>query len=295
MVPVKFNDYYTINGTGPTFNIKMKPCTRVPKTFHDELLWNAEYIYNHKDGDIYLFYSGGIDSEYVLEIFLSLGMKIIPVIVRYENDVNLHDIKYAYEYCESRKLKPIIVDINFEQLVKSGRYLELAESVNCVAWQFPSLMEATLKFDGTILLGSEEPHFSKNKQTQLWYFNEMERITGLWHRWFKKHNISGTPCMLSYTPETIFGFMNDPLVIDLVNNAILGKEGTNSSKNKIYNRVFNSIMPRIKYTGFEQIKELPIFHHPDVQKVISDPYDSTLIGNGLYQAEYYKLRDMLTV
>lgn len=293
MLTTKLNDFYTILGTGSTFSLDIKGCTRQPKTFHEELLWNAEYLYNNKVGKINICYSGGIDSEYILELFLSMGMEVNVVVLKYENDLNYHDIKYALDYCEHKKIKPIIIDVNFENFVKSGKIVDVASTVNCVVWQYPIMMDAFSKLDGTVLLGSDEPHFHKNKETNDWHFDEMERIMAVWDRWYKFNNIPGTPCLLSYSPETILAYMNDPLVIDLFDNKVPGKEGTNSSKNIIYNRIFNSIHPRTKYTGFEKIAELPIFEHPNILKVKTKVSDFHLPGNGVYVIEHSELRNIL--
>ena len=293
MVPTKFNNFYNITGTGDTFDISIKPALRLHKSFHEELCLNAEYITANKDGKLYLFYSGGIDSEYVLEIFLSMKIDIIPVIVKLEPNLNTHDIKLAIDFCQSRNIKYLLIDINFEEFVNSGKFLSHAESVNCVVYQYPALMEAALKLDGTILFGSDEPHFFKNLETDLWYFDEMERIVAVWDRWYKKNNISGTPCFLSYSSETLLGYMDDPRFIDLSNNRCKGKEGTNSSKDIIYNRKLN--MPaRTKFTGYEIIKDLPIFQHPDIQKIKSDPFKNyDMPGNGYYKILHSDLYNLL--
>jgi hypothetical protein len=283
VVPTKFNNFYNITGTGHSFDIAMKSSLRPHKSFHDELCLNAEYITANKDGNLYLFYSGGIDSEYILEIFLALKINITPVIVKLEPNLNTHDIDTAIEFCKSRNIKYLIIDINFEDFVNSGKFLGHAESVNCVVYQYPVLMEAALKLDGTILFGSDEPHFFKDLKTGLWYFDEAERIMAVWDRWYKKYNISGSPCFLSYSPETLLGYMDDPRFIDLSNNRCPGIVGTNSSKEIIYNRKVN--MPlRKKLTGYEIIESLSIFQHPDIQKVKSDPFKNfDESGNGYYK------------
>ena len=300
MVPTKFNSFYNITGTGDTFDIVMRPSIRPHKSFHDELCLNAEYIHANRDGRLYLFYSGGIDSEYVLEVFLSKKINITPVIVKLEPNLNSYDIDLAIEFCKSRNIEYILIDINFEEFVKSGKFLSHAESVNCVVYQYPVLMEAALKLDGTILFGSDEPHFYKDLETGLWYFDEMERIMAVWDRWYKKYNVSGTPCFLSYSPETLLGYMDDPRFIDLSNNRCPGLEGTNSSKKIIYNRKLK--MPeRKKFTGYEIIETLPIFQHPDIQKIKSDPLKNhNMPGNGYYKilhSDLYNLlnREQLTI
>ena len=292
MIQTKYNNFYEFIGTGNTFDIIIDKPTRAPLTYHEEICWNAKYIEANKSGKIHILYSGGIDSEYVLRIFLSLGIEVVPVIIDLKPNLNKEDVQEAILFCAVYDLKPIVIDIDFQKFVTSGKFLQHAESAQCIVYQYPTLMEAVLKLDGTILFGSHEPHFYKDMDTGLWYFNELERIMS-WDKWFKVNNICGTPSILNYTPETLLAFMNDKRVVDLVNNKIPGKEGTNSSKNEIYNRVFTDIHQRKKLTGYERIEKMPFFQHPDIQQVKSNPFDNHLDNNGRFIVAHSDLKSHL--
>ena len=293
MIQTKYNNFYEFIGTGNTFNIKFGKSTRAPLTYHEEICWNAKYIEANKSGKIHILYSGGIDSEYVLRIFLSLGIEFVPVIINLKPNLNRYDFLAALSFCDVYNLKPIIIDIDFEQYVTSGKFLERAKSSQCIVYQLTATMEATLKLDGTVLLGELEPHFYKDLNNGMWYFDERERVLLLWDRWFKTNNICGTPSILNYTPETLLAFMNDKLIVDLINNRISGKKGSNSSKLELYNRVFKDIPARKKLTGYETIEKMPLFQHPDIQQVKSNPFDNNLDGNGYFKIKYDDLKSHL--
>jgi hypothetical protein len=126
-ISLRFNDYFAGQGTGDSWSISLKACQRPVKTFHEELLANAEIIRSLSDRPIYLMYSGGLDSEYILDIFLSLKIPITPVIVKLSN-YNTYDVEFANKYCQSKSINPIIIDIDFDHFVTSGKFLEIANS-----------------------------------------------------------------------------------------------------------------------------------------------------------------------
>jgi hypothetical protein len=287
-IPLRFNDYFVGQGTGDSWSISLKPCQRTPKTFHEELLTNAEIIRSLSSRPIYLMYSGGLDSEYVLDIFLSLKIPITPVIIKLSN-YNTYDVDFAVKYCEGKSITPVIIDIDFDHFVTSGKFLEIATSVDCIAYQYPSTFYAAGKLDGIILKGSDEPHFAKIDND--WMFDEMERIYTV-ARWYEKYNIEGTPAFLNWSAETLLAFMNDPAVTALFKGKWPSRTGTNFLKPTIWSRV-NQLTPRDKKDGFELIRQSPIFQHPDIQLILSDPMDPSVKRNGYWTIEQSNLRKLL--
>ena len=53
---------------------------------------------------------------------------------------------------------------------------------------------------------------------------------------------------------------------DLANHKFPGKLGNNSTKGLVYNSVSGfSMMPRQKYTGYENVENSEIFNHPNLK------------------------------
>lgn len=289
-IPLRLNDYFVTSGTRSTWKIDINPCTRMPMSYHNELLHNARIIRDSTQEKIYLMYSGGIDSEYILEIFLSLGIKIIPVIVKLEPNYNDYDFNMAVEYCTSKGLTPVVIDINFDQFVKSGKFKEIVDLLECPIYQYPALFDSATRLDGVVLMGSDEPHF-KRKVDNIWIYDEMERIYTV-SRWYELTGIEGTPAFLNWSAETLLAFQNERLVMDLFKNRWPGRMGTNFLKEKIYNNVIN-IKKREKQDGYELIRQSDIFQHHDVQSVVSDPADTTFKRNGYWSIDQRDLRNIL--
>jgi hypothetical protein len=234
-------------------------------------------------------YSGGIDSEYILEIFLSLGINVTPVIVKLNPNYNNYDYDIAVEYCQGKNIKPVIIDIDFDHFVNSGRFKEIADRLECPVYQYPALFDAAEKLGGVVLMGSDEPHFARRDNN--WIYDEMERIYTV-SRWYESTGIEGTPAFLNWSAETLLAFQNEELVVDLFRNRWPGRMGTNFLKERIYSKAFN-IKRREKQDGYELIRQSKIFQHPDIQSVVSDPMDGSFKRNGYWSVDQKDLKNLL--
>lgn len=267
------NDYLRGSGHGDSWSVEIDPPRRPVKSYYEETIIAAEMIWAQKQGQLNLLYSGGLDSEYVLSVFLRLGMKIQPVIMNLRSHsgevYNLHESKYAFRFCDQHNINPTIIDLNFDNFVESGQLLSIAESVQCAAYQLPASMWLASQVDGTVITGNDPPHLKLNTDDNLWYLDEEEIIHSQFN-YFKQYNVYGTPFFLSYTPEMMLSFLLDPSMESLANHQFPGKLGTNSTKVHVFNNGtgFN-LEQRIKQHGYEQVAKSPIFKHPDIQTVIS--------------------------
>lgn len=266
-------NYLRGSGHGPTWNVEIDPPSRPVKSYYEETVIAANMIWDQKQGKIHLLYSGGLDSEYVLGVFLNLGMEIQPVIMKLRSDTgeiyNIHELNYAFEYCNQKNLSPTIIDLNFDEFVRSGKFLEISESVECAAYQLPASMWLASQIDGTVITGNDPPHMKLNTTDNLWYLDEEEYNHTLLTYW-KKYGVYGTPYFTSYTPEMMLSFLLDPTMEALANHAYPGKLGTNSTKVNVFNRYSNlNLVQRVKQHGYEKVETCPIFEHTAIQTVIS--------------------------
>lgn len=284
------NNYLRSYGSGNSFRVEIdRPKNNVTTNYHKLCCSLAEEINDTRRGKLFLMYSGGVDSEYILSIFLSLGIDITPVIVRLKPNYNEHDIKYAFDFCESKKLKPLIIDVDFDHFVKSGRIVEIALEYQIGAYQFPSTFESLLQLDGTVVMGNHgPPHLSLDSNTGTWHVDEIEPYYAVL-KYFEKNKIFGFPFFLVYTPEQYFSFLEHPIMKKLAENNFTGKLGNNSTKKFVYNSISNfNLKIREKYTGYENIENSEIFNHPNLKcfkefkkqwwGIWSEPYD-TFIKN----------------
>lgn len=259
------NNYIQTKGNGPTWNVEITNPSRPVKSYFEETSTVAEMIWAQKQGNLFLCYSGGLDSEYVLAVFRTLGMPIRPVIMR--TQYNHHETQYAFKYCEENSIIPVVIDLDYDKFIESGEFLKIATEYKIAAYQMPSNMWLTTQIDGTVITGDSDPHLFLNEGK--WFVDEIEPVYTQFE-FFRKNNIYGTPFFLSYTPEQYFAFLTDPTMQQLANNQIPGKTGSYSSKVHVYNNQNHfKLEQRVKKHGYEIVEQSPIFNHPDIQLVNS--------------------------
>jgi len=280
------DNYLRTSGSGTTFYAEIDPPTDKNANFHTTCIDVAEQVYQSRQGKLYLMYSGGVDSEYILNLFLSLGIDIIPVIIRLTPFYNDHDVKYAFDFCESKNLKPIVVDLNFDDFVKSGRIVDIATEFKIGAYQLPSTFSCLDQLDGTVVMGSHgPPHMTLDQKTNTWMIDEIEPLHTVL-QYFEKNKIVGCPYFLVHTPEQYFSFLQHPIMQDLANHKFAGKLGNNSTKGLVYNDVSGfDLVVRQKYTGYENIENSEIFNHPNLK--IFEEFKNQWWGT--YQESYHNL------
>jgi hypothetical protein len=248
-------------GTGKTFKVDIPSYNGTLRDYHTICKELAEQAWKP---NLHLMYSGGVDSEYILNLFLSLGMNIIPVIVRLDLDYNYHDISHATSFCESKGLRPVIIDIDFDDFVTSGKIIDVAESCQCGAYQLPATFHAVNQLDGPVIMGSHGPVHLSNVDEQ-WHIDELEVFHSV-RKYFEVNKIEGNPFFLAQTAEQFHSFLQHPISRALVNNEYPGKLGNNSTKGSVYNDISGFEMRhRNKYTGYEVVDRSEIVQHENIQ------------------------------
>lgn len=95
------------------FKIISNPYYFKDLNFDEAADYTCEEIYK-KYKNLYLAFSGGADSEFVLRCFHRNSIPIKPVIVRCGNP---WEIRHAFKTCDSLNLDPIIIEISEDNLV----------------------------------------------------------------------------------------------------------------------------------------------------------------------------------
>lgn len=287
------DNYLRVYGSGADFRYEVDPPKDRNIGFHDACKSVAQEVYTNKQGKLYLMYSGGVDSEYILSLFLSLGMDITPVIVRLNPNYNLHDIQYAIDFCESKKLKPIIYDIDFDDFVKTGKILDVAKACQCGAYQLPSTFHAVSQLDGTIVMGSHGPtHITKFETPGgVWVVDELERLHSVLNH-FEVNKINGCPFFLAHTAEQYYSFLIHPTNKSLAEDKYMGRMSNNFIKGEMFNQLSGFNMPkRPKFTGYENIEKSEIFQHENIQwfETVGKKW------HGSYSVNYFELVNQLNL
>jgi len=277
-------NYIRASGNNKYFKIEIDPITYKSTDYYKESVIAAQMVEANKSGQLHLMYSGGVDSEYALSVFLNQKIDIIPVIVRLSSSYNKHDIDYALSFCEQKNIQPLIIDIDYDNFVTSGKMIDLAIEMKSSLPHYTTTAYAASQLDGTVICGDGEPHLAKNNDSS-WDICIYEFEYSLTN-FFQSRKINGVVHFNRYTPQMFRSYLTDARMQDLAKNAVVGKLGSHSSKWIIYNRNGGlDLKERPKFHGFERIEKSPIKQHESFSELekIGKQWD------GVWRCEYHAL------
>jgi len=229
------------------------------KTFRQECIEVAKELYDKHGNKLDILLSGGIDSEIVLLSFLAAGITPRVTIIRYERNLNMHDINYAFRLCARYGIVPEVFDFNAELFFKND-CVEIAFRTKCNSPQLNLLAYCMGKINGIPVLGMGENHLSRryesdNKYSLQVFDVEQEKETRLL-TYFQDNNKEVIPAFFQYTPELMVSFLQKESLYRWVETAKKQRYlNINKIKWQIASEDFD-LEPRPKLTGFELYSEL---------------------------------------
>ncbi|MDP2376937.1 hypothetical protein [Reyranella sp.] len=264
----------------------------VPQDWRAECIKTARLIRDNADGDLCVLFSGGLDSEVVVQSFLFAGIPIKVGITRFANQLNRHDMVYAVKFCEMHGIPYRCLDIDIEKFFESGDAWRYAERTKCVQPQLLHTMWAMDRVDGYPILGSGECYLVRRDPAEgtgpdgqpIWDMYEKERIAS-WFRHLMLADREGCAGFFQYNPENMLSFLKDPLMVELCSNRRRGHATTMKLKEEIYRNHF-LLERRKKYHGFENVMHLDDRLRPELERAFGD-------HNGIVRTSYPDLLEML--
>lgn len=193
----------------------------------------------------------------------------IPVqiaILELENGLNMHDVSYAYKFCEKHALNPTIFKLNVFDFWRSQEFYQLVDPIHCLSpivacqlWLADQVAGIPIIAQGEVHLKKEvPPDYEPGKSPYVpspWFLLESERLCSMYLH-FMNRKKPAIPGFFQYLPEQIYSQLKyNPVIQKLVNNEVMGKLGTRSSKYEIVSLEYPEIERRPKLTGFEGIQE----------------------------------------
>jgi hypothetical protein len=264
------NNYLQTSGSGHSWHVKIDPPTRRVKSYYEETVETIEYVYANRTGKFTVFFSGGLDSQYVCEVLLKLGIDFDVVIIELQSSsgtiYNHHDIRWAYDFCHAKNLNPKTYDLDFDRFIKSDSIIDFAMSIRSGCSPLLPTLHVMNQIDGFILIGLDPPLLRYEQDKNCWFFEELELIHMI-IRFFKKYNVQGCPYVLEYSAEMLLAFLLDPTTVKLGTNQLDSNLGPHEVKSHVFNNGSGLNMPvydnkvRVKYHGHEKLPET-IKQHP---------------------------------
>lgn len=249
------------------FQVQFGPTKNIHLNWPESNRQAAVEIYERLPHPISVLFSGGMDSEICVRSFLDIGLDINIYCLRMHNNLNQHDIDFVQKFSKSNGIKVELIDLNIEDFWQSPTFYNIVDPIQCVSPILACHLWLCDQVDGTPVIAQGEPHLKKVIPIDYvpgqspyinspWYLVESERLCSLYLHFILK-NKPAAPGFFQYLPEQFLSYLTKNSILkNLIENQIIGKLGTRSSKNKIINQFYPEIEPRPKYTGFENIEEL---------------------------------------
>lgn len=260
----QFRPFTARKSSSDLWTVRYGRSARMPMNFRAECCETARTISRSTNDPIVVLFSGGADSEVALRSFAESGIEVSVAILRFAEDLNVHDYAWAVIVCESLGVPYRFYDLDLRKFWKSTEAMEYAQATQCVSPQLISTMWLVDQIKGYPVLGSGEHYIAKRPPANPsqardeyprthWDLIEKEKIAA-WYRHFLVRNREGCPGFFQFTPEIMLSWLVDPIGLDLWNDRIPGKLDSTSSKLRVYKQHF-AIQNRPKYSGFEKLTE----------------------------------------
>jgi len=269
-----------------------------PKSLAQECRVAAKLIANNSLGLLpNIGFSGGVDSEVVVRIFMEEQIPFKITILKFANDLNLHDISFAIAYCERQGLEYELVYLDIEAFLDSNELLAIADRTKCISPQICTLIWLLEYMDelpvfgfggfgmAKTIPGDYIPGVSEYPSTE-WTVIENERQLAPYRHCIQTGK-AAIPGFYRYTPALFRATLDNQMIRDLVANKIPGKLCTTTSKCKILQNWFPDIQMRPKFNGFERVSE----QEQRVRKGFIDRLPG--YNRESQKIEYYKLMNHL--
>jgi len=104
--------------------IKMTSLKRVPLRPIEEAIIAAKQIAEQFGRQPWVCLSGGLDSEATALAFLQAGVNFKAVSMRFENDLNRHELKFAVDFCKKNNVAHELIDIPIIDFFESKKFTE---------------------------------------------------------------------------------------------------------------------------------------------------------------------------
>lgn len=215
---------------------------------------------------IALCISGGVDSQCMLQSFIEAKIDVDVYVLRFNNNLNVHDFNHAKLYCDKNNINLNVIEIDVLRFLSISNY-EYAEKYKSISPHFNvhyklfNILQEK-NYDG-VVAGGNTPLFTTHENT--WGTNYSRSIVN----YMRYSDISGFKCQgnfLSFYPKLTWAVsLLTPPVYDYINlkgDISIKKQRQYwedlryLQKTRGYKRAGYDIIPQEqKYTGFELVKK----------------------------------------
>jgi hypothetical protein len=116
---------------------------------------------------IFIAFSGGLDSEFILQTFISAGLDIIPIIV--DSPFNQPEVAYAYKLCAENNITPVVISYtSVQQFVLAVYNIAKTHNLNSLIGCVTMLAaDYATAHSGNLLTGHGDPFIMNTTYTDI--------------------------------------------------------------------------------------------------------------------------------
>jgi hypothetical protein len=240
-----------------------------PVSYYSALKQNAQIMRDSFSEPFDVLLSGGIDSEVVVRTFKELGITHNTFIFRYEDNLNIRDINSSIQICEALNIPYKIIDFNLSKFYKNDA-ISIFEKTLVPNVASLSRIKWLEYLDNIPVFGEGEPYWKRNlggdysvKSSWSFHLTEREMFISLNSHYINRPIIGE---WYQYTPYIMMSFFQETLIKDLLEDKLIGKQSSLSSRLPLHRQFWPDIVEKSKLTGYEGPTGKPLENPPEFFK-----------------------------
>jgi hypothetical protein len=234
-------------------------------SYLDALKENARVMRDSFSEPFDVLLSGGIDSEVMVRTFKDLGITHNTFIFKYEDDLNIRDINSSIQICQSLNIPYKIIDFNLSKFYEQDAN-DIFEKTLVPNVASLSRIKWLEYLDNIPIFGEGEPYWKRDlggdytkKSPWSLHLSEREMFISLNAHYINRPIIGE---WYQYTPHIMASYYQEPLIQSLLDDKLIGKESTLSSRLPLHRQYWVDIVEKSKLTGYEGPTGKPLENPP---------------------------------
>lgn len=217
----------------------------------------AQQVRASTDKEIVVLYSGGMDSEWIIESFAIAKIPVTPLVVVYADGLNKHDVDWAQRYMQRRGITNAIYEhLDLRDWYQSQAQKDIAWLTQTPELAYTTQFQAIQKLNNGsrfFITGYDEPGMAADdsgpeRQWNLFYNERHYSVVKL----FAQLDVPGVPNWGRYSDELFASYICQPqwqmLGANMYNPLVWNSEMV---KIPMFQASFPFMEARPKFTGFE--------------------------------------------
>jgi len=283
---VEYSDSKSLKKLTPSSKLNLILNKKIPihtKNYHEALKFNAYAVADYVKQPLNILLSGGVDSEVVVRINKDLGIKQKIYTFQFEDNHNIRDVESAKNICKNLNIPIKVIKFNLKRFFEN-------EAEAYYKRTFSPRVELLPRFkwheylNSPLIFGDGEPYLRRSlgldysqKSDWLMTFFEYE-FSHLIYTYNLERNVLCP--WYHFTPEIHGNFLKLDIVKKIVNDEMVGKQSTISSKVNINRTIWPDIVSKPKLVGYEGISNppgfLPVFMAEFRDSIMNDVKDTEI-------------------